>query len=445
MGKSKGFTLVEMIVAVLLLTIISVPMLTTFYFGAVALEKQVGMTQALAMSRETMGLIVDDLEKYASNATKININGDETQLVIKDDSKDAPYRVVYTYNNNTRVLVRDVDSLQQILLTDNQLSDRYYTDVQRNQYKIDISPPVQFTKDDVRNRILIYLRVKISNQAEAQESNYIYTILEGDKARKVLKFEKDGYIKTNDSEKFNLYQSSFSIESYFKVSDIAKNRSLINLFGSDGKSKVKVSVGNNKLTLSVGSDTSTPNKFKNISINLTNADTLNMWRKFVVVYEDNKKSISMYLTKSNTGKELNMTPTKLSFDCEGIFYGEVTGDDGTVVKPITVDEIYFGNESSDANITYSDSDYMYMYEPKVFTCAIDVSKYDITKRLVGNEEGLLVYLRDEYERRSDGSKVKSDIVNAVNNKPMIVKNAVADEEIETLDKIGDDIQELLGY
>lgn len=492
MRGKKGFTLVEMMVAVVVLVIITVPIMLVFYFGVMSLESQIGETQALSISRETMQVIMNDLEKYSCNATKISPEYSEeereyveagrtyherygeryyqdgeslyydTKLVIRDDDTLAttPKKIIYTYRKRVvdgvsydRVLLREVDDVVQVLLTDNQLNDRYYTDVQKREYDVEHKEPVVFTKDDARNRISVYLRIKLANKAKAQESEYAYTVGESDKTRQLLRFETDGYIKTADSESFNLYQSSFTIESYFKMDNIDKQRCLVNLMGIDDKSKVSVIVENKELTIRIGEDTTNPSKFKVARVSLMNGSddcTTNLWRKFVIVYDDTKNKVSMYLTQNGDGSKLDTNERGSQYiSTESAFYGSVGGNK----KPIIVDKIYLGNmkEGDDGyNDNYYDDDgrdyYVYMYETKIWNKAIDVSKYDVTRKLVGDEDGLLLYMKDDYKRSSAEDKVILNVVNAVNNKSMVLNDVLASEELESADKTtNENLRNILGY
>ncbi|MBP5427643.1 MAG: prepilin-type N-terminal cleavage/methylation domain-containing protein [Clostridiales bacterium] len=448
MRKNNGFTLIEMMVAIVIFTIITVPMLTLFYFGARALEKQTGTTQELSMVRETIGILVDDLEKYSSNATRVDTkNNDEnevleTKLVIRDDDnfpEGEPKKIIYTYNNKDRVLIRDIDGAKTLLLTNRQLTDDLYKEPQKVKYDIERSPPVQLTKDTVRNTIRVYIRVKTDIEANPQEGEYVHRI--GEQGRKVIKFKKDGYIRVNENEKFNFYRSSFTIESYFKMDDIVTQRSLFNLIGDDNKSRVNVLVKDKKLEVRMNDSIISTVEY---DLEKNNIDyTTGVWRRFVLIYDDEEKMLHLYVTKENEPTQLNEGVHE-AFDTEKMLYNGVEES----LREILIDKIYIGNENDSSNDSYDGI--LCLYEPKIWLKIINPERYDVSRKLVSDEEKLAVYIKDDYGKHFQDGVLEFKVVNAVNNKKMKTRNIEIYEDVVTQknDSIKkttiDDISEVLG-
>ena len=96
-----------------------------------------------------------------------------------------------------------------------------------------------------------------------------------------------------------------------------------------------------------------------------------------------------------------------------------------------------------------------LYEPRIWTTVTNIYKdysasykSDYTKMLTSSEDGLAVYIKDDYSKvtktTDSVTKVFFEIKNAVNNKVMTYANVEADEEIWT-EKKSDNISELIGY
>ena len=98
----------------------------------------------------------------------------------------------------------------------------------------------------------------------------------------------------------------------------------------------------------------------------------------------------------------------------------------------------------------------YLYEPRIWKGVVDIykdvenstDKYDYTKKLTGLEQGLVVYIKDDYRIKSKkvGTEyeVGFEIKNEVSNKAMNYKNLEVDEEIPTNTTL-DNINEIIGY
>ena len=99
-----------------------------------------------------------------------------------------------------------------------------------------------------------------------------------------------------------------------------------------------------------------------------------------------------------------------------------------------------------------------MYEPRIWKKVVDIykdvdivnstDKYDYTKKLTGLEQGLIVYIKDDYRMKyqlvDSNYELKFEIKNEVNNKAMTYKNLEIYEEVSTEAKF-DNISELIGY
>ena len=283
-----GFSLVELIVATLILSIVTVPMLTMLYFGTVTVEKQSATTIQSIISRETLQLIVDDLEKYASLNTRIETVGDNiTKLVILNDDRleTSPKKVMYIYDNDSKILLRVIDSMQVVVLSEEQLGDRYYKEADLSKF-IGVEP-VTFTKDNVLNTVSVYLRVKVDQEAKPQENKYIYNLREEN--RKVIHGTEDGVIWVNEEETFNFRDCSFTLETYLKITDTEKDKCIFNLVDSDNNSKVNLHINGKKIKLKLNDSKEVIDSDINV--------TPNKWQKVVVIYDDVKKEIKVYLTK----------------------------------------------------------------------------------------------------------------------------------------------------
>lgn len=438
MEKNKGFTLVEMLVAMLIFAIITVPILLTFYIGATQVERQSGETKEVNIARETLTLIKNDLEKYASLATRIETNGyNITKLIIKDDehSKSDPKRVVYVYDNDSNVLLRAIDDFQSVILSEEQLGDRYYKESQKEKYKIYDNDPVSFSKDDLLNTISVYIRIKTDQEAEPQEDFYLYNIKDED--RKVIKFSDNGYVE--DMEKFNLRDSSFTIETYFKLGEVDTqsfdDRCLFNLVDSNKESKVKVRINSNYLGLYMN-ENDLVDEFE-----LGDTNAIGIWRKLIITYDDYKKEIKMYISNEDDPKQMDLKSTT-AYDTDKLFYDKSNG----VIK---ISGIYLGNESNQNNNNFAGP--LYMYEPRIWQKVLDIDKVNLINRLNGDEESLIFYIKDDYKKAFYDDKVDFEIVNAVSNKILTSKDVYIDEEIVT-EKSGeydktrfDNISKLIGY
>ncbi len=435
MKNNKGFTLVEILVAVLIFSIITIPIMLTFYMGAIQVERQTGETKEVNIARETLTLIINDLQKYATLATRVETQDNITKLIIRDDenlTKD-PKKVIYIYDSGSKVLIRMIDDLQSVILSEEQLGNRYYKEEQAEKYNIYENEPVKIEKDNLSNTISVYLRIKTDQEAKPQEDFYQYRLVEED--RKVIKFEQNGYIE--DLESFNFRDSSFTIETYFKLGNIntlvLDDRCLFNLVDGNSNSKIKIKTNSNKIHLLMDNES-----VGNIELG---QDTTGVWRKLVITYDDNKKEIKMYISKKDDPSNLECKST-IYYDTDAIFYKKTNG-------PIYIDKVYIGNEQNSNNNNFSGP--LYMYEPRIWQKTIDITKEDLTKRLIGNEDSLIFYIKDDYKKVFLENKVVFNVINAVTNNVMNFKYIEVDEEIPT-EKTDtawktnfDNISKLIGY
>ena len=391
-----GFSLVELIVATLILSIVTVPMLTMLYFGTVTVEKQSATTIQSIISRETLQLIVDDLEKYASLNTRIETVGDNiTKLVILNDDRleTSPKKVMYIYDNDSKILLRVIDSMQVVVLSEEQLGDRYYKEADLSKF-IGVEP-ITFTKDNVLNTVSVYLRVKVDQEAKPQENKYIYNLREEN--RKVIHGTEDGVIWVNEEETFNFRDCSFTLETYLKITDTEKDKCIFNLVDSDNNSKVNLHINGKKIKLKLNDSKEVIDSDINV--------TPNKWQKVVVIYDDVKKEIKVYLTKDvesgyNPVKDIENLKLELkatiNYDAGSLF------TNGKETVPIT--KIYIANTGENDRNGFIG----YLYEPRIWKGVVDIykdvenstDKYDYTKKLTGLEQGLVVYIKDDYRIKS---------------------------------------------
>lgn len=455
--QNKGFSLVEMMVAMLILAIITVPMMTMLYFGIVNMEKQTAATVQTIISRETLQLIVDDLEKYATLSTRIEkVGSNITKLVILDDSTlpsaTVPKKVMYVYDSDKKMLIRVIDNLQSVVLSSDQLSDRFYKPEDKARFAG--SEPVVFERDNSLKTISVYLRVKIDQEATPQENKYVYNLREV--GRRVIHGTEDGVICVNTDETYNFRDSSFTLETYLKLTDNTGDQCIFNLVDASNNSKVNLHINGGKLGLKLnGTDVVITGSYQGIPIEL------NKWKKVVVIYNDVMKKIKIYLTKSGLtdtynsiadSKDLKLELVKeINFDTAIVFMN----DSATV----PINKIYIANTDDSVQLAGSKHGFKgCLYEPRIWKKVVDLykdvedktstDKYDYTKLLTGLEEGLIVYIKDDYRMKQQnvgsGYELKFEIKNEVNNKPMSYKNLEIYEEIPTAVKF-DNISELIGY
>ena len=155
----------------------------TFYMGAIQVERQTGETKEVNIARETLTLIINDLQKYATLATRVETQDNITKLIIRDDenlTKD-PKKVIYIYDSGSKVLIRMIDDLQSVILSEEQLGNRYYKEEQAEKYNIYENEPVKIEKDNLSNTISVYLRIKTDQEAKPQEDFYQYRLVEADR------------------------------------------------------------------------------------------------------------------------------------------------------------------------------------------------------------------------------------------------------------------------